>query len=83
MQEDAAGTWEVLGDDRVQQPGGDAALHDQTAEARAAGAIGVVVQRVAVARELGEELDVPLGHPAGAASDVTGGRHGAQATKRP
>jgi hypothetical protein len=58
VQEDAPRARQILGHDRVQETGGDAALHDQTAETAPGGGRLVVVERVAVARELGEELDV-------------------------
>ena len=58
MEEDAAGAGQLLGHDRVQQPGGDTALDDDPAEARVRGGPLVVVEGVAVARELAEELDV-------------------------
>ena len=58
VEEDAARPGQVLGDDGVQQPGRHAALHDDAAEAERAAGVLVVVQRVAVAGQLGEQLDV-------------------------
>jgi hypothetical protein len=58
VEEDASRPWQILGDDRVQQPGGDAALDDDAAEPAQACTPLVVVERVAVTSELGEELDV-------------------------
>ena len=77
VQEDAAGAGEVLGHDGVQQAGRDAALHDDPAEAaERGGGIRVVVQRVAVAGQLREELDVLGTHAARAAGLVADGGHG-------
>ena len=75
VQEDRAGAGEVLGDDGVQQAGGDAALDDDPAEARSRGDGLVVVERVAVAGQLGEELDVPRRDAARAAGGVADVRH--------
>jgi PhnB protein len=58
VQEDAARSRQVLGDDGVEQPRRDAALDDDPAEARRGSRLSVVVERVAVAGQLGEELDV-------------------------
>src|SRR6185436_7899633 len=55
-----ARTGQVLRHDRVKEAGCDSALDDDPAEARAGGRLFVVVERVPVARQLGEELDVAL-----------------------
>src|SRR5215216_930184 len=60
VQEDAPRARQVLRDDRVEQAGGDAALDDDPPKARCRCPLLVIVKRVAVARELGEELDVTL-----------------------
>ena len=70
VQEDAPRPREVLGDHRVEQAGGDAALDDQAAEARARRGLLVVVQRVAVAGQRGEQLDVARLHEPAAAGGV-------------
>jgi DNA-3-methyladenine glycosylase I len=62
VQEHAARPGQVLGDDGVQQPRRHEALDDQPAAAARAGARLVVVQRVAIAGQLGEELDVAYEH---------------------
>ena len=77
LEEHAAGAGEVLGDDGVQQAGGDAALHDDPAEAGRRGELRVVVERVAIAGHLGEQLDVTRRHragPAGGGADAQCGR---------
>ena len=51
--------------ERVEQARGHAALDDDRAEPARRGELGVVVDRVAVAGDLGEERDVALGHGAG------------------
>ena len=61
------GPGQVLGDDRVEQAGGHSTLDDDAAEPGAGGRLGVVVQRIAVAGDLGEQLDVLGPHDAGAA----------------
>jgi hypothetical protein len=58
MEEDAAGSGQILGDDGVQETSRDAALDDDPAEPRARRRVVVVVKRVAVAGELRDELDV-------------------------
>ena len=62
MEEHAPGPGEVLGDDGVEEPGSDPALDDDAAEAGGAGGLLVVVERVAVAGQLREELDVLAAH---------------------
>jgi hypothetical protein len=54
----------------TEQPGRHAALDDETTEPRTRGRRLVVVQRVAIAGQLGEELDVPLPHDARTPADV-------------
>jgi hypothetical protein len=58
VQEHASGAGQVLGDDGVQEPRGDTSLNDEAAEPARGCPRLVVVERVAVAGELGEELDV-------------------------
>src|SRR6476659_1197944 len=58
VQEHTAGPGQVLGYHRVEQAAGNPALHDDPPEARPAGQQRVVVRGVAVAGELGEQLDV-------------------------
>ena len=70
VQEHASRPGQVLGHDRVQQSRGHAALDDQPAEARPGSCLLVVVERIPVTGQLGEELDVPFRHPAAAAGDV-------------
>ena len=72
------GPGEVLGHDRVEQAGGDAALDDDAAEPRPAATALVVVQRVPVAGDLGEQLDVAPGDgagPPGGVADVHAPQH--------
>ena len=54
VEKDAARSGEILRDDRVEEPGRHTALNDDAAEARARRRYLVVVQRVPVARDLGE-----------------------------
>jgi len=73
LQEHASRSGQILGDQRVQQAGGDSALHDDAAEPAATGEVLVVVQRVAVTSHLGEQLDVAGRHgarPAGGGADL-------------
>src|SRR5262245_2061274 len=75
VKEDRAGAGELLGDDRVEESGGHASLYDHAAEPGRGRDLLVVVQRVAVARELGEQLDVPHRDgtgPAGGIADTHG-----------
>ena len=58
LEEDAAGSGQLLRHECVEEAGGDATLHDDSAEPRPGGELGVVVDRVAVAGDLREELDV-------------------------
>ena len=69
LEEDAPGSGQLLGDERVEQSGGHAALDDDAAEAGARGEVVVVVDRVAVPGDLGEELDVATGDGPGASGD--------------
>ena len=69
------GPGQVLGDDRVEQARRHAALDDDPAEARARGRLLVVVERVAVAGQLGEQLDVAVRDGAAAAGGVTDSGH--------
>src|SRR4051794_15961851 len=71
LEEHAAGTGQLLGNDGVEQSGRDAALHDEPTEARAARGFLVVVEGVAIAADLGEQLDVAERHGAGAAGDLS------------
>jgi hypothetical protein len=58
LEEDAARTGELFGHHRVQQRRRDTALDDETTERCPGGETFVVVDRVAVAGDLGEQLDV-------------------------
>jgi hypothetical protein len=66
LQEHGARAGQVLGDERVEQSAGHPALHDDPAERRRRGQRVVVVDRVAVAGDLGEPGDVPGADRAGA-----------------
>ena len=83
MEEDASRPREVLGDDGVQEPRRDATLHDEPAEAASGRGLLVVVERVSVAGQLAEELDVPLEDDAGSARDVANLRHAGENRTRP
>jgi hypothetical protein len=65
LEEDAPGPRKLLRDQRVEQPGGDAALHDDPAEAGPSGEGVVVVEGVPVAGQLREQLDVAVPDGAG------------------
>ena len=71
VEEDAPRPRQVLGDDCVQQSGRHAALDDDAAEPAPSRARLVVVERVTVAGQLGEELDVPLAHDPGPPSALS------------
>jgi hypothetical protein len=75
FQEDAPGAGQILGDNRVQKSARHAALHDDPAEAARSGDRLVVVERVPVARDLGEELDAACGDHARPARRVADARH--------
>ena len=70
LEEDAARAREVLGNHRIEQARRDAALDDDGAEPAGRGDLRVVVEGVAIAGELGEQLDVPLADPPRAAGVV-------------
>src|SRR4029077_19516827 len=55
--EDGSGPRQIHGDERVEHAGGDPALGDQPAEARALGEVRVEVERITVAGDLRVELD--------------------------
>ena len=59
-QEHRAGPGEVHRHERVEEPGREPALDDEPSEAGARREVGVEVQRVVVAGERGEGLDVVL-----------------------
>jgi hypothetical protein len=72
LEEDAARTGQLLRDECVEQARGDAALDDAGTEPARGGEVVVVVDRVAVAGDLGEEHDVALLHrpgPRGSGAD--------------
>src|SRR6478672_1603397 len=58
VQEHGAGAGQLLGHDGVEDGAGDASLDDDLAEPGRARGLLVVVQRVVVAADLGEQLDV-------------------------
>ncbi len=64
LQEHAAGPGQVLGHDRVEDRGRDPALNDDASEAGLGRKLLVVVDRVAIAGQLGEPFDVVAGHHA-------------------
>jgi hypothetical protein len=70
MQEDAARSREVLGDDGVQETRGDATLDDDSPESRPRRRLLVVVKWVAVAGQLGEQLDVTVADRPGSRRDI-------------
>src|SRR5262245_62275072 len=76
VEEYRAGAGQVLGDDCVEQPGRHTSLYDHAPEPGRGRRLLVVVQRVAVAGELGEQFDVPHADGAGPAGDVAD-THGA------
>ena len=59
FEENGARTRQILGHNGIQQAGRHATLHDQASEWRPRRQIGVVVDRVSIARQFGEHLDVP------------------------
>ena len=75
VEEHAAGTGQVLGNERVEQTGRHPALHDDAAEAACRGSGFVVVQRVAVTGDLGEQLDVASADLSGASSGLADVHH--------
>src|SRR5262245_31462178 len=75
VEEDRAGAGELLGDDGVEQPRRHAPLYDHAPEPGRGSHLLVVVQRVAVPCEGGEQFDVPHrdgAGPAGAVADTHG-----------
>ena len=82
VQEHAARTRKILGDERVEEPRGHAALHDDPSEAAPKRSFFVVVERVVVARQLGEQLDVAPRDPSGPSRRLAN-LHVGQAVIRP
>ncbi len=73
VEEDAARTGQPLGDERIEQPGGEPALHHQAPDASARGELPVEVERVAIPAEPRKGLHVVRregARPGRAGSDV-------------
>jgi len=72
VQEHAPGAGQILGHDRIEKAAGDPTLHDDPAESTRRGERGVVVQRIPIAGDLREQVDVALEDRATAPRRVAG-----------